>query len=141
MSQHLEAEAYLRVMNPQVRDVAKATHKLFADAGCRSYVKTIYIGYDFGGEMVAALYGHAASVEVALALPEDAEGSFLVDASHLTWRTLPLAAVITDESQLDELAGLVDEACRRVAGGSHDVVLDDERFIEARRAREERAQS
>src|SRR5665213_3463112 len=113
------AVAYLAGINGSVRPLAAAIDALFSSAGCASYVKTIYIGYDIGGEMVAALYGHQDHVEVALALPEDAEHELLIDASHLTWRTLPLAAVIREDSQLGPLAGLIDLACERVRTQQH----------------------
>ena len=49
---------------------------------------------EVGGEMVAALYSHADHVELALALPESEEHRLLVDATHLTWRTMPVAAIV-----------------------------------------------
>jgi hypothetical protein len=100
-----------------------------------SYVKTIYIGYDIGGEMVAALYAHADHVEVALALPEDAEGELLVDASHLTWRTLPVAAILKSEADVEQFSKLVSEAVERVADQTHDVKRDNDFFIRSRRER------
>ena len=61
-----------------MRALATSAHDIFVEYGCTSYVKTIYVGYDHDGEMVAALYGHSDHVEIALALPEDAEGDILV---------------------------------------------------------------
>jgi hypothetical protein len=135
MGSHHEAETYLRMLNPLVQKLAAAAHSLFVAEGCSSYVKTIYVGYDFEGEMVAALYGHADYVEIALALSEDAEGRLLVDASHLTWRTLPVAAIVRAETDIAELAELVAMACRRVREREHAVVRDNDFFIRSRRLR------
>lgn len=85
--------------------------------------------------MVAALYGHPSHLEIALALPEDYDSNLLVDASHLTWRTLPVAAVVRDKADLLSLAPLVEEAARRVARQEHDVMRDNDFFMKARAAR------
>ena len=91
--------------------------------------------YDIDGEMVAALYGHADHVEVALALDEQHPSELLVDASHLTWRTLPVSAIVRTVKDLKELSQLVDEACDRVRVGKHDVKRDNEYFMKSRRER------
>jgi len=85
--------------------------------------------------MVAALYGHADHVEIALALPEEADDPLLVDASHLTWRTLPVAAIIRTENDMTALEGLVADACDRVRTREHSVVRDNDFFIRSRRER------
>lgn len=72
----------------------------YASLGCDSCVKTIDIGYDISGEMADELYAHAEYLEVALALQEYAEMSILVDASQLTWRTLPVAAIARSPDEL-----------------------------------------
>ena len=51
---HSEAATYLAGLNETTRCLAAITHELFASEGCSNYVKTIYIGYDIDGEMVAA---------------------------------------------------------------------------------------
>jgi alpha/beta superfamily hydrolase len=135
MSSHSEADAYLQGLNAPVRRLATSSHEVFVAEGCSSYVKTIYVGYDFGGEMVAALYGHSDHVEVALALPEDAHGQLLVDASHLTWRTLPVAAIVRTDDDVAELTELISLACRRVREREHSVVRDNDFFIRSRRQR------
>lgn len=135
MGSHREAEGYLEALNPSVRRLATSSHEIFVAEGCSSYVKTIYVGYDFGGEMVAALYGHGDHVEIALALPEDAEGRLLVDASHLTWRTLPVAAIVRTEADITELVELIASSCRRVREREHSVVRDNDFFIRSRRER------
>lgn len=124
--------SYLEDLAGFTKSVAEITHGLLIEAGCASYVKTIYIGYDIDGEMVAALYGHHDHVEVALALPENLEHPLLVDASHLTWRTLPVAAVIRAESELGELAALIALACERVRTQQHDVMRDNDFFIRSK---------
>ena len=139
MSSHTDAEQYLAECGARVLPLATAAHAVLVDQGCASYVKTIYVGYDFNGEMVAALYAHHDHVEVALALPEDQQGSLLVDASHLTWRTLPVAAILRSSANLEQFTELVIEAVRRVREQSHDVNRDNEFFIKSRRERQGRA--
>jgi hypothetical protein len=84
--------------------------------------------------MVAAMYAHPDRVEVALALAEDADSALLVDASHLTWRTLPLAAVLRSEADIRKFGSLVAEAVARVENEEHDVERSNEFF--ARRYQE-----
>jgi len=132
---HTEAESYLADVGSRMRALATYAHDIFVEHGCTSYVKTIYVGYDIGGEMVAALYGHADHVEVALALPEDADGDLLVDASHLTWRTLPVAAILNSETDVEQFSKLVSEAVARVSAQTHDVRRDNDFFIRSRRER------
>lgn len=131
---HREAETYLSELGA-TRSLAALAHEVMVAEGCSSYVKTIYVGYDIDGEMVAALYGHADHIEVALALPEDADGHLLVDASHLTWRTLPVAALLRSDTDVDEFRSLAAEACRRVREQAHTVHRDNEFFIAQRRRR------
>ena len=130
-----EAQEYLKALNKRVGGLASSIHELFRTQKCSSYVKTIYVGYDIDGEMVAALYGHADHVEVALALDEQYSSELLVDASHLTWRTLPVSAIVRTVKDLKELSQLVDEACDRVRAGKHDVKRDNEYFMKSRRER------
>lgn len=136
---HSDAENYLAEVSSEVRQVARGVHQVMVGLGCASYVKTIYIGYDLGGEMVAALYGHADHVEVALALAEDEEGSLLVDASHLTWRTLPVAAFLRSEDDIEDFAPLAESACERVREHSHDVNRDNDFFVRSRAERRSRS--
>jgi hypothetical protein len=130
-----EASDYLKRLGKNVGPMAKAAHAAFTKEGCTSYVKTIYIGYDIGGEMVGALYGHGEHIEIALALPEDAEGSILIDASHLTWRSLPVAAVARSTDDVGQLKELIAQACQRVRTQQHDVMRDPDFFIKAKRGR------
>ena len=135
---HSDAEAYLASLNKKIGGLAAQAHRQLIDQGCTSYVKTIYIGYDFNGEMVAALYGHVDYVEVAIALPENFDSLILIDASHLTWRTLPVAAVIKSKDDLSRFSALVIAACEGVLSGSHTVLRDNDFFAKAKRERDER---
>ena len=136
---HSEAMRYFGQLNEGTRAIAMAMHAVLAEQqACDSYVKTIYVGYDIEGEMVAALYGHANHVEIALALPEEADSPLLVDASHLTWRTLPLAAIVRRDDDLLDFTGLAALACERVREATHDVVRDNEFFIKSRESRRSR---
>ena len=123
-----DAKTYLSEMGKKMRPIAGAIHEAMISLGCVSYVKTIYIGYDIDGEMVAALYGHTGHVEIALALPEDAEGDLLVDASHLTWRTLPLAAIVRSLDDVEDFRRLAEVAAERVRSAAHTVNRDNEYF-------------
>jgi hypothetical protein len=134
------ARAYLDDLG-KMRELASAAHDIFIESGCSSYVKTIYVGYDIAGEMVAALYGHADHVEVALALPEDADGSLLVDASHLTWRTLPVAAILRDAGDLDQFRQLASLAASRIRSDAHSVLRDNDFFIRSKRDRGARGEA
>mgnify|MGYP000111852648 FL=1 len=133
-----DAQTYLAELGKRVRPLATDLHDTLLSLGCVSYVKTIYIGYDIEGEMVAALYGHSDHVEIALALPEDAEGDLLIDASHLTWRTLPVAAIVSSVAELPLFAKLASDAVDRVRNASHSVHRDNDFFIKSRRERRDR---
>lgn len=135
MSSDGDAQAYLAEMGKRVRPLATDLHEALLSLGCVSYVKTIYIGYDIDGEMVAALYGHSDHVEIALALPEDAEGELLIDASHLTWRTIPVAAIVRTKDELDQFISLAGAAVERVRTASHTVLRDNDFFARSRRER------
>ncbi len=124
-----EADTYIDVLNKKMQPVARAVHEALTTLGCSSYVKTIYVGYDIGGEMVAAAYGHSDHVEVALAVAEDHPDSRFVDASHLTWRTLPLSLHFKTISDVKKAEGLLEEACERVRQQSHDVHRDNDFFV------------
>jgi hypothetical protein len=137
-TEDVEAQKYIADLNKTSAALCIQVHEMFLAAGCNSYVKTIYIGYDIDGEMVAALYGHADHVEVALALAEDHPSSQLIDASHLTWKTLPVAAIGHDAAEVGKMAGLVVEACDRVRAGLHTVNRDNDFFIRSRRERKGR---
>jgi hypothetical protein len=135
VTENSEAQAYLNEMNKKVGPLASDLHDVLLNLGCVSYVKTIYIGYDIAGEMVAALYGHSDYVEIALALPEDADGDLLIDASHLTWRTLPVAAIVRNTSDVLAFTHLASAAVERVRTATHTVNRDNDFFAKSRRER------
>ena len=130
-----DAQTYLSGMGKKIKPLAEALHASLISLGCESYVKTIYVGYNIDGEMVAALYVHANRVEIALALPEDAEGDLLIDARHLTWRTLPVAAVIRSLSEVPEFEVLAKVATERIKNATHSVNRDNDFFSKTRRER------
>ena len=131
------AEEYFSQWGANVTPLGMPLHVALLAQGCDSYVKTIYIGYEISGEMVAALYAHANHIELALAVAEDHPNMVLKDASHLTWRTLPLALEIRSTEDLVLAGALIEEACVRIRGGSHDVERDNDHFIRSRQARNE----
>ena len=129
------AEEYFSQWGAKVTPLGMPLHVALLAQGCDSYVKTIYIGYEISGEMVAALYAHANHIELALAVAEDHPNMVLKDASHLTWRTLPLALEIRSTDDLILAGELIEEACLRIRGGSHDVERDNDYFVRSRRDR------
>lgn len=135
MHRFSDAEAFLLDVAPGVRELAEAAHAVLAGEECASYVKTIYVGYEIDGDMVAALYAHPQHLEIALALPEDVLGDKLVDASHLTWRTMPVAAIVKDPQDLVQFAELAKQAASRVRTHEHTVLRDNEFFMNSRRER------
>ena len=126
---------YLAATETGIKKLVTEICDQFTDEGCILYVKTIYIGADLEGQMVGAIYAHKTDIEVALALPENAVHPLLEDASHLTWRTLPVLAKITSGKEVKILKELVLEACQRIRDSEHKVYLDDDFFVEARRRR------
>jgi hypothetical protein len=101
---------------------------LVVDFGASLYVKTIYVGAEVNGEMVAAFYPKAEAVDIALALDEDHPSEILEDATHLTWRTMPVLAILRTESSIESIRALVREAGDRVTSGTHDVLRDPDYF-------------
>ena len=72
-------------------------------------------------------------MEIALALPDDHDSLLLIDATHLTWKTLPVAAVVKTDSDMAESLILVDEACQRIRDDVHDVERPNDYFMKSRR--------
>lgn len=135
VTDHQQAQRLLAESNEYVHQLGLRTHEVLAATGAVSYVKTIYVGYEINGEMIAALYPRADHVEVALALPEDAESRLLIDASHLTWRTLPVAAIVTTTDDLAEFSILAKAAAERVRTARHNVMRDNDFFVRSKRER------
>jgi hypothetical protein len=125
--------ALLGSLDSSLKPLGTKLHKRLLAEKCVPYVKTIYIGYYLDGVMVAALYPHSDRVELALALPEDHPSDLLIDATHLTWRTLAVAAVVKSQADATETMELIDEACQRVKDGVHDVERPNDYFMKARR--------
>lgn len=130
-----QPEDLLKTLSPGLRRAFEAIDEALAADGASAEhdVKTIYISYMVRGEMVAAVYPHSQEIEVALALPEDHPSPLLRDATHLTWRTLPVSIVVCDEAEAEVVLDLVHEAVNRVTTGTHDVNRDNEHFIARRR--------
>ena len=61
---------------------------------------------------MAALYAHSDHIEIALALDEDHPEPSLKDASHLTWRTLPLSMEVRSLPNVEMAEKLIDERMR-----------------------------
>ena len=128
-----DESALLGTLNKTLKPLGVALHSELINTGCTSYVKTIYIGYDLDGVMVGALYPHTNRVELALALAEDHDSSLLIDATHLTWKTLPVAVVVKTTDDLNEALVLVAEACQRIQAGTHFVERPNDFFKKSRR--------
>lgn len=117
---------------PKLRQVAEKIDCFFVDLGCTDYVKTIYVGYEINGEMVAALYPHPDHLEIALSLDETFVHPLIGTADHLSWRTLPVSAVITKSMQFNSLKPVFKVAFSRVLNGNHAVSRDNEYFRKKR---------
>lgn len=102
---------------------------LVEEIGCDAYVKTIYVGFVIGGEMVAAIYPRSDHLEVALALPEDIDGREFKDATHLTWPTMPVSVEVRTKPDLAGAVAHVHNAAGRVRVGEHDVRRPNEHFM------------
>jgi hypothetical protein len=127
-----EVHDLIKNSTPLVQSLAIGVHKYLVDLDCFAYVKTIYVGYEVEGIMVAAMYPYAAHLDLALALPEDAVHPLLSDASHLTWRTLPLLATLTTRKHLQAVKNLSELAIQGVLNGSHNVTRDNDFFIKSK---------
>lgn len=102
--------------------------RLMSEFGATLYVKTIYIGADIDGEMVAALYPIAQHIEIALALNEDHPCGLLEDATHLTWPSLPVLITVDVSTDRALVVSLIDEAASRVVTAEHHVLRSPEFF-------------
>jgi hypothetical protein len=111
------------------RRLLNALTREFQRLGCDAYVKTIYIGWQVEGRLVAAVYPHSSRVEIAIALPEDHHSPLLKDATHLTWRSLPVALDVSQGDDVRPVIALIEEAVTRVRSGQHDTDLPVERFM------------
>ena len=128
-----EAADLLNQLPKELRPVGTSVHQVLLKAGCTHYVKTIYVGYELEGVMVAAFYPFPEKFELALALPDDHPSTLLIDATHLTWKTLPVAALVKSKDEHDETIELTIEAFQRVQGGVHDVERPNDYFLKSTR--------
>lgn len=125
-------DGLLSFAGPRLRATARKIDLELRKLGCYDYVKTIYVGYEVNGVMVAALYPHPDHLEVALALDEKFRSKIVGPADHLSWRTLPVSAVLTRASDFADVKPLLFEAFSRVEVGDHDVTRNSEYFKEKR---------
>lgn len=80
--------------------------------------------------MCKLLLCHRDHVEVALALPEGAEGDLLVEASLLTRRTLPVAALVRSIKEVEAFIKLACVAVERARSASRTVNRDNDFFLQ-----------
>ncbi len=77
-------------------------------------VKTIYVSYtDTDRNLVAAVHPDptTSTIEIALSLPPDTKAELTYDATHLKWRTLPLAVRLGPDDELtSEIMSLIQTA-------------------------------
>jgi hypothetical protein len=86
----------------------------FEDAGCRAYVKTVYVGFDLNSYLVGAIYVRGAEyLEVALALPADDRFPGLYAADHLKWASLPVALQVRPGDDLTRLVPVLERTLDR----------------------------
>lgn len=125
----------VKTLRKVLREAFEVVNAALEDCGAAAAhdVKTIYISYMVEEQMVAAIYPRSQEIEIALALPEDHPSSLLRDATHLTWRTLPVSTVVVDSEGARSILGLIEEASLRVASGTHHVHRDNEHFAARRR--------
>ena len=130
---HLDAENFISKNAGKLDKIGVSAHSILCAEGCMSYVKTIYIGYELDGEMIAALYVRPEYIEVALSLPESFDSPILIDATHLTWKSMPVAAVLKTKSDINLFTNLAKEAAELVRSGKHAVSRDSNFFADAKR--------
>lgn len=133
-----EAISYIEKLPKPGREICRWLHSYLETKGCASYVKTIYVGYEINGEMVAAIYGYRDIVEIALSLAEDHESELLRDATHLKWRTLPVSIVVDDSVDRQLIHELIDESCERIISSTHRVDRGSEFFIKVKKGKIDR---
>lgn len=81
---------------------------------CEAHVKTIYVGFSRGGEMLAAAYPRQGQYfELALRLPDTTMSPLLYDAVLLKWPMLPVAVRISDDESFQSVEPLIRFAARR----------------------------
>jgi len=131
----VNAAQFISASPKATQHLLKGLCRFFGNLGCDAYVKTIYIGFSIDGEMVAAAYPVGDTVEVALALPEDHPSELLKDATHLTWKTMPVLLALTTSDDLSAAKPLCKEAHQRVVSGQAGDEVSISRYIDRNRGR------
>jgi hypothetical protein len=127
--------------SPKIQGIVYDLDGFLVNLGCVSYIKTIYIGYEIDGQMVAALYPYHKHVDLALAIPEDTIDPILTDASHLTWRSLPLLAMVRNTRDVAKAKKYSSLAAKQICSGFHKVNRDNEFFIRTKHERKAKRDS
>ena len=128
------SDAFIANAPNRVRALLRSIDLAFTAYGCTSYAKTIYLGFELNQEMIAAAYPLTESVDLALALPEDHPSPLLKDATHLTWKTMPVLLRLDPNDELGAVEPLLREAFDGVAQGRHAVNRPNEHFAARRRS-------
>jgi hypothetical protein len=102
-----------------IKDLWVEVDTYLTDRGLHRDVKTIYVSYtDNDMNLVAAVHPDPSThtFEVALAISES-DSKDLYDATHLKWRTLPVAVRVGDAGGLtpDAIQPFLDQAIESVA--------------------------
>ena len=115
------ARALTKNLPPHVQEVIQEVYTLLVGVGCDPDVKTRYISFTRNSCLVGSAHVSGKQIELALALPEDHPSDLIEDASHLTWRTLPVCLRLTASTDRQEVLDLVREALARVVRGEHTI--------------------
>jgi hypothetical protein len=110
-------EARKKVFPGRLADLVPVWERVddfLTECGLSPDVKTIYVSYtDEDRNLVAAVHPDPTSrtIEIALSIPGDNESDLTYDATHLKWRTLPLAIRLGPDDQVtDEVQALLEAA-------------------------------
>jgi len=126
------AAALLASLPTDVQEFALSICRtLVKEFGSKLYVKTIYVGVEINGAMVAALYPAADRVDIALALEEEHPSAMLEDATHLTWPSLPVLVSVGAETDQAQVLALIREAAIRIVNSEHHVSRSPE-YLQSR---------
>lgn len=115
------AEHLTKKLPTSLQSLLHKIYRLLVGNGCEPDVKTLYISFTKDASLVASAHIGGKQIELALALSEDHPSGLLEDASHLTWRTLPVCICLDANSSHKDALNLVREALDRVMSGEHDI--------------------
>ena len=128
-----EAEDLARNLPAHMKRTLDYVYKMLVEKyECFPDVKTINLTFTRGEDLVASAHIGSNYLELALALPEDHPSPLLEDASHLTWRTLPVMVDITKKTNPKQVLHLTKEAAERIVNGEHDINRSIEYFAKKR---------